>query len=66
MILGVILSYMECKVMASDYTLSDLENDRDVSAWYRITRLLSRARYFCVFSRVQKGIPRLTHKCCVL
>ena len=25
------------------YTLSHLENDRDVSAWYRITCLLSRA-----------------------
>ena len=44
---------------------SAFENDRDVSTWYKITRCLSCAWLLC-FSRVQKGLPGLTHKWCVL
>ena len=47
------------------YTLSHLENDRDVSAHYRGSAC-HRTRNLCVFSRVQKGTPGLTHKGCVL
>ena len=36
------------------YTLSHLENDRDVSAWYRVNR------------ENNKGIPGLAYKLCVL
>ena len=50
-------------VQVSIHTLSHLENDRDVSAWFTLTSLLSRAVCnFCVFSRFQKAIPGLTHK----
>ena len=48
------------------YTLSHPENDRDVSARSRQRRLSSLAQLVCVFSRVQKGTPGLTHKGCVL
>ena len=48
------------------YTLSHLENDRDVSAFQRKTRLSSRAQLVCVFSHVQNGTPKLTHKGCLL
>ena len=41
------------------YTLSHLKNDCDVSAY-------SWGRHLYVFSRVQKGTQRLTHKGCVL
>lgn len=40
---------------AALYTLSHLENDRDVRAWYRIRRLLSHTN-FCIFTRAHKWI----------
>ena len=40
--INVLFECFKC-IINVDYTLSHLENDRDVSAWYRITRLLSRA-----------------------
>ena len=48
-----------------NYTLSHLENDRDIS---RIPEedTCHRARNFCVFSSVQKGTPGLTQKGCAL
>ena len=45
--------------------MSHLENDRDVSA-HSEEDACHRARNLCVFSRVQKGTQRLTHKRCVL
>ena len=48
-----------------DYTLSHLENDRDVSVYSGGRRLSSRAQT-CVFSCIQKGTLGLTHKGCVL
>ena len=48
------------------YTLSHLENDRDVSAYSGGRHLSLRARNLCVFSCVQKGTLGLTHKGCVL
>ena len=44
------------------FTLSHIENDRDVNAWYIISDACYRTRNFCVFSRVQKRILGLTHK----
>ena len=41
------------------------ENDRDVSAYSRGRFLISRVLHVC-YSRVQKRIPALTHKWCVL
>ena len=41
--------------------MSHPENDRDVSA-YPEEDACYRTRNVCVFSRVQKGIPGLTHK----
>ena len=48
--------------------MSHLENDRDVSDSARIPEedACHRARNLCVFSRVQKGTPGLTHKGCDL
>ena len=36
------------------YTLSHLENDRDVSAWYRITRLLPLAQLLCFLTHSKR------------
>ena len=49
-----------------NYTLSHLENDRDVSAYSGGRPLSSRARNLCVFSRVQRRTPVLTHRGCDL
>lgn len=38
---------------AALYTLSHLENDRDLRAWYRIRRLLSHTN-FCIFTHAHK------------
>ena len=49
------------------YTLSHLENDRDVtSARIPEEDACHRACNLCVFACVQKGTQRLTHKGCVL
>ena len=53
-----LLSKMPIYPKEFPYTLSHLENDRDAAC--------HRSRNLCVFSHVQKGTPRLTHKGCVL
>ena len=48
--------FINCSLLYSyNYTLSPLENDRDVIAY-------SGGRRLCVFSRVQKGTPGLTQR----
>ena len=50
----------------SYYTLSHLENDRDVISTYQQVDICHRARNLCGFSRVQKGTSGLAHKGCIL
>ena len=54
-----------CNILQTPILLSHLENDHDVSAYSGGRCLSSRAQLLC-FSHVQKGIPGLTHKGCVL
>ena len=60
-----LLMYQPDRFRRIAYTLSHLENDRNVSE-YSGWRRCHRGRNLCVFSRVQKGTPGLTYKGCVL
>ena len=57
-----IQTQIQCTPHKSNYTLSHLENDCDVSAYSGGRRLLSRAQLVCFLTRSK----RLMHKGCVL
>ena len=65
MSLNLVFNCIELTLCMHGYTLSHLENDRDVSVYSRGRCLMLCALHVC-YSHVQKRIPGFTHKWCVL